>query len=86
MFDQRHSIADELAWLDSEGPASPALIDYLERASAQLDFVLLFSYRYYHAWHGARRDPIKAVLVPTAERDPAVGLAIFGPTFRGVRA
>ena len=25
--------------------------------------------------------PIKAVLVPTAERDPAIGLAIFRPTF-----
>ena len=28
----------------------------------------------------------KAVLVPTAERDAAVGLSIFGPIFRGVRA
>ena len=86
VFDQRHSIADELTWLDSEGPASPALIDYLELVSTELDFVLLFSYRYYHAWHGARRVAHKAVLVPTAERDPAVGLGIFGPTFRGVRA
>ena len=29
VFDQPHSIADELAWLDSEGPTSPALIDYI---------------------------------------------------------
>ena len=86
VFDQPHSIADELAWLDSEGPASPAMIDYLERSAAKLDFVLLFSYRYYHAWHGARRMSAKALLVPTAERDPAIGLGIFGPTFRGVRA
>jgi glycosyltransferase involved in cell wall biosynthesis len=86
VFDETHSVADERAWLESEGPASPAMIDYLERASAQLDFILLFSYRYYHAWHGARRIPAKAVIVPTAERDPAVGLGIFGPTFRGVRA
>ena len=86
VFDETHSVADELAWLDSEGPASPAMIDYLQRVSAELDFILLFSYRYYHAWHGARRVPAKAVLVPTAERDPAVGLGIFGPTFRGVRA
>ena len=49
------------------------------------DYVLLFSYRYYHAWHGARRLPGKAILVPTAERDPAIGLSIFGPVFRGVR-
>ena len=86
MFDQPHSIADELAWLDSEGPASPAMIDYLERAAPKLDFILLFSYRYYHAWHRRAARPAKAVLVPTAERDPAIGLAIFGPTFRGVRA
>ena len=81
-----HSIADELAWLESEGPASPALVDYVARAAAGFDFVIFFSYRYYHAWHGARRVAGKAVLVPTAERDPAIGLSIFGPIFRGVRA
>ena len=86
VFDEAHSVADELAWLDSEGPASPAMLDYLARSAETRDFVILFSYRYYHAWHGARRVPSKAVLVPTAERDPAVGLAIFGPMFRGVRA
>jgi glycosyltransferase involved in cell wall biosynthesis len=86
VFEHHHSLADELAWLESEGPASPAMIEHLERSAPELDFVLLFSYRYYHAWHGARRIPNKAVLVPTAERDPAVGLGIFGPTFRGVRA
>jgi glycosyltransferase involved in cell wall biosynthesis len=86
VFDESHSMADEIAWLDSEGPASSAMIDYLDRAAASLDFILLFSYRYYHAWHGARRVPSKAVLVPTAERDAAIGLSIFGPTFRGVRA
>jgi glycosyltransferase involved in cell wall biosynthesis len=85
VFDQAHSVADELAWLESEGPASPALLNHLTREAADLDFVLLFSYRYYHAWHAARRLHAKAVLVPTAERDPAIGLSIFGPTFRAVR-
>jgi glycosyltransferase involved in cell wall biosynthesis len=85
VFDETHSMADELAWLDSEGPASPALVEYLERAAPALDFILLFSYRYYHAWHGARRVHRKAIIVPTAERDPAIGLAMFGPVFRAVR-
>ncbi len=84
VFHHRHSIADELAWLDSEGPASPALIDHLARTP--FDYALLFSYRYYHAWHAARRLHGRAVLVPTAERDPAITLGIFGPMFRGVRA
>ena len=86
VFDRDHSIADELGWLESEGPASPALIDYLGRAAASVDYLVFFSYRYYHAYHGARRAPGKAILVPTAERDPAIGLGIFGPIFRGVRA
>jgi glycosyltransferase involved in cell wall biosynthesis len=86
VFEQVHSVNDELRWLESEGPASPALVRYVEQAAANLDYVLLFSYRYYHAWHLARRIPHKAVVVPTAERDPAVALSIFGPVFRGVRA
>ena len=84
VFSHSHSIHDELRWLESEGPASPDLIAYLQRAA--FDYVILFSYRYYHAWHAARQMPAKAVLVPTAERDPAVALGIFGPVFRGVRA
>jgi glycosyltransferase involved in cell wall biosynthesis len=85
VFEESHSLADELAWLDSEGPTSPALIKYLARSADSFDYVLFFSYRYYHAWHGARRLPAKAILVPTAERDAAIGLAMFGPVFRGVR-
>jgi glycosyltransferase involved in cell wall biosynthesis len=84
VFDRTHSVADELAWLESEGPASPAMIDYL--AKTPFDYVILFSYRYYHAWHGARRLAGRTVLVPTAERDPAIALDIFRPVFRGVRA
>src|SRR5512143_2964802 len=86
VFERRHSVSDEIAWIDSEGPASPALVNHLVRSAAALDFVILFSYRYYHAWHGARAVSRKAILVPTAERDPAIGLSIFGPAFRGVRA
>lgn len=84
VFNHPHSIADELAWLRSEGPASRAMIDHL--AGAGFDFVFLFSVRYYHAWHAARRMPDRAILVPTAERDPAVTLGIFRPIFNGVRA
>jgi len=86
VFEKTHSIADELGWLESEGPASPALLDYVEQAAPTLDFAVLFSARYYHSWHLARRIPEKAVIVPTAERDPAIALSIFGPVFRGVRA
>jgi glycosyltransferase involved in cell wall biosynthesis len=84
VFEHQHSTADELAWLESEGPASRTLVHYIARSP--FDFVLFFSYRYYHAFHGARCVPAKAVLVPTAERDPAITLGMFAPVFRGVRA
>ena len=81
VFDRLHSFADELAWLESEGPTSPALVRHLADTEATVDFFVFFSYRYYHSWHGIRTVPHKAVLVPTAERDPAAGVSIFGPFF-----
>jgi len=86
VFEQRHSLGDELDWLDAEGPTSTALIDYLDAHGGDYDFCLFFSYRYYHAYHGARAARGRAVLVPTAERDATIGLAIFRPLFRNVRA
>jgi glycosyltransferase involved in cell wall biosynthesis len=86
VFEQAHSLTDELHWLDAEGPTSPALTSHVRSVAGAFDFFLFFSYRYYQAFHGARSVPGKAVLVPTAERDPAIGLAIFPPVFRGVRA
>jgi glycosyltransferase involved in cell wall biosynthesis len=86
VFEQRHSLGDELDWLDAEGPTSPALIDYVAKHAADYDFCLFFSYRYYHAYYGARAAGSRAILVPTAERDATIGLSIFQPLFRNVRA
>ena len=86
VFQQSHSQQDELAWLDSEGPTSRALISYLRAHEQQYDFFVFFSYRYYHSYHGVRAVGRRAVLVPTAERDETIGLSLFWPLFRGVRA
>ena len=86
VFNQQHSIADELDWLDAEGPTSPGLVKHIAKHASEFDFCIFFSYRYYHAFHGTRAAGTKAILVPTAERDPAAGLSIFAPIFRGVRA
>jgi hypothetical protein len=86
VFEHPHSLASELRWLDVEGPASPALVRYVRAHISAYDFWIFFSYRYYQSYHGARAASRRAVLVPTAERDPALGLALFGPVFRGVRA
>ena len=85
VFNQAHSIGDELDWLDAEGPTSPGLIDYVGAHANDYDFFIFFSYRYYHAYHGVRAVAPRAILVPTAERDSAVGLSIFKSVFRNVR-
>jgi glycosyltransferase involved in cell wall biosynthesis len=86
VFTQKHSINDELAWLDAEGPTSPELIEYIRAHEADYDFFIFFSFRYHHSFHGCRAVASKAILVPTAERDGALGLGIYPPVFRGVRA
>src|SRR5581483_7447 len=70
VFEHRHSLADELRWLDAEGPCSPALVAHVAEHAADYEFCLFFSYRYYQAFFGARAAASRAVLVPTAERDP----------------
>jgi glycosyltransferase involved in cell wall biosynthesis len=86
VFKQFHSLADELDWMDAQGPACPDLIGYLRRHASDYDYCVFFSYRYYQAYHGVRAAGARAVLVPTAERDSTIGLALFPPMFRGVRA
>jgi len=86
VFGERHSLGEELDWLDAEGPTCPALIAHLERHAREFDFCIFFSYRYYQSYHGVHAASSRAVLVPTAERDAAIGLSIFKPVFRGVRA
>ena len=86
VFTQKHSLGDELAWLESEGPTSPALIEHITAHEADYDFFIFFSFRYHHSYHGCRAVASKAIVVPTAERDSALGLGIYPPIFRGVRA
>jgi glycosyltransferase involved in cell wall biosynthesis len=86
VFQHTHSPQDELDWFESEGPTSPALLERLTRGDDGFDFLLFFSARYHHAFHGARLTAPRAILVPTAEREPSLGLSLLGPVFRGVRA
>jgi glycosyltransferase involved in cell wall biosynthesis len=83
---REHTEADELKWLDEEGPRTPGLIEYLKSRAASYDHILFFSYRYYHSYWGVKAVPERAILVPTAERDPVIGLSIFRDLFRTPRA
>ncbi len=86
VLDREHSERDELRWLDEEGPLSRTLLRYIRRNAAAYDFFIFFSYRYYHSYWGVWTVPEKAVLVPTAERDPVINLRLFKDMLRRPRA
>ena len=81
VFNEEHSLADELRWLEEEGPLVPGLIDELERREGEFAYFIFFSYRYYHAYWGVKRLAHKAILVPTAEHDQVIYLSLFKDFF-----
>jgi len=86
ILEHEHAERDELAWLEEEGPTSPDLLSFIRRRSADYDYFIFFSYRYWHSFKGIRAVPRKAILVPTAEHDPVIDLKIFKDLFRLPRA
>jgi glycosyltransferase involved in cell wall biosynthesis len=81
-----HKEMEELSWLDEEGPRVPELIRFLKTSAGAYDYFIFFSYRYYHSYWGIKSVPRQSILVPTAERDPVIGLSIFRDLFRAPRA
>ncbi|MCK4763738.1 MAG: glycosyltransferase family 4 protein [Candidatus Aminicenantes bacterium] len=81
IFNEEHTAADELKWLEEEGPYLPALIEELERRENDFAYFIFFSYRYYHSYVGVKKFKDKAILVPTAEHDEVVYLRLFKDFF-----
>jgi glycosyltransferase involved in cell wall biosynthesis len=81
IFQDEHVLADEMRWLEEEGPLVPELLRELGRREKEFAYFIFFSYRYYHAYHGIRKFSRKAILVPTAEHDQVVYLSLFKDFF-----
>jgi len=81
IFHEEHVLADELRWLDEEGPLVPELLHELERREKEFAYFIFFSYRYYHSFYGVKKFARKAILVPTAEHDQVIHLNLFQDFF-----
>jgi glycosyltransferase involved in cell wall biosynthesis len=81
IFQDEHVLADELRWLEEEGPLVPELLRELERREKEFAYFIFFSYRYYHSFYGVKKFNRKAILVPTAEHDQVVYLSLFKDFF-----
>jgi glycosyltransferase involved in cell wall biosynthesis len=80
-FHESHTREEEEAWVRENGPYSPALVKAVARARDRFDRILFYCFRYYHSYHGLPQVRERALLVPTAEEDPAVHLGIMKPLF-----
>jgi glycosyltransferase involved in cell wall biosynthesis len=77
VFEDAHTRDEEVFWVRANGPCSPALVQAVAAARDRFDLILFYCYRYYHSYHGIPAVRDRAVLVPTAEDDPALRLGIF---------
>lgn len=68
-------------WFRENGPDAPTLIDFLAAHGGDYDWILFWSFRYYPTFAGLPLVADRAVLVPTAEDDPAVRLKTLGRFF-----
>jgi glycosyltransferase involved in cell wall biosynthesis len=84
-FHEPHTRQEEEAWVRANGPYSPKLVKGVAGARARFDFFLFYCYRYYQSYYGLPAVRDRAILVPTAEEDPAIHLQIFKPFFRSPR-
>lgn len=82
VFDTRSSRDRQETWFRENGPDVPALLDHLRVHGNQYDLVLFWSYRYYTSYFGVPLVADRAVLLPTAEEDPAIGLDVLEEYFR----
>jgi glycosyltransferase involved in cell wall biosynthesis len=82
VFYEPHTRDEEEAWVRSNGPDAPALVKAVGAARLRFDFFLFYCFRYYQSFFGLPKVADRAILVPTAEEDPAVHLGIYQGFFR----
>ncbi|HTM03760.1 MAG TPA: glycosyltransferase family 4 protein [Vicinamibacterales bacterium] len=70
------------AWFHENGPIVPALLDHLRHHGSSYDLVLFWTFRYYPSFFGLPLVADRAILLPTAEDDPAVALSVLEQYFQ----
>jgi len=81
IYNEEHLFEDELKWLEEEGPFLPDMLEDLKRREKEFDYIIFFSFRYYHSYYGIREFKDKSILVPTAEHDEVLYLRLFKEFF-----
>jgi glycosyltransferase involved in cell wall biosynthesis len=81
VFDGGAPAATQDAWFAENGPDAPGLLQHLREHGAGYDLVLFWTFRYAPSYFGVPLVRDRAVLVPTAEEDPAIRLGVLETFF-----
>lgn len=81
VFDGGASRQRQEEWFRENGPETPDLLDYLRTRGGEFDLILFWTYRYFPSYFGLPLVADRAVLVPTAEEDPAINLDVVADFF-----
>jgi glycosyltransferase involved in cell wall biosynthesis len=82
VFGAGHEEAEELAWVDAQGPRSTALVEHVRTQGAAVDLFVFFTYLFWPTFFGLRAAPRPSILVPTAHDEPPIHLAVYRDLFR----
>ncbi|MGE0443710.1 MAG: glycosyltransferase family 4 protein [Vicinamibacterales bacterium] len=69
-------------WFRENGPDTPGILEHLRAQGHEYDLVLFWTFRYAPSYFGLPLVADRAVLVPTAEEDPAIHLDVLQEYFR----
>ena len=81
VFDGPRTRADELAWLEAQGPHSPDLLAAIERERDRFAVIFFFTYLYEPTVLGLPLAGGRAALVPTAHDEAPIRLSIYRDVF-----
>jgi glycosyltransferase involved in cell wall biosynthesis len=86
IYNNAHSVTDELNWLEQQGPVCPELINYIKTESRNYQLMIFYTYLYYPTYHGIAACQSKSILVPTAHNEPPIKLSIYKDIFSKTNA
>ncbi|MEM3555938.1 MAG: glycosyltransferase family 4 protein [Candidatus Micrarchaeia archaeon] len=81
LYDPAHDYKDELEWVKEQGPYSPALVEYVREHKREYDIFIFFTFRYFPTFYGLPSVAKKSILIPLAENDGALDLAVSKEIF-----
>jgi glycosyltransferase involved in cell wall biosynthesis len=85
VFGGPHTPADEVEWMEKQGPYSSRLLAYLGANRETYDVFVFFTYLYCTTFFGLPLVKERAVLVSTCHDEPPIYLGIFDDLFRQAR-